>query len=79
MNNRMDDISREAIERRLLDRYVNTVDDNARAAFVGTGGRASLRATLASKALGMWPRIKAIPVVGAVAYRAFTRLRRSGG
>jgi hypothetical protein len=70
---------REAAERRLLDRYANLADEKARAAFVGTSGRADWKAAAAGRVLGLWPRIKAVPVLGPAAHRMFTWLRKAGG
>jgi len=69
---------RESMERRLLERYVSTADDKARSAFVGTQGSADWKAVAASAALGLWPRIKAIPVLGPAVYQVFTWVRKSG-
>lgn len=74
----LDSIPREVLERRLLDRYVNCADDAARAAFLGTDGRVGWKTTAASRVLGMWPRIKAVPVLGPAVHRVFTWLRKRG-
>jgi hypothetical protein len=79
MSQRTDHTQREAMELRLLDRYVNTAGEEDRAAFVGTRGRADWQSTAASKVLGLWPRIKSIPVLGPTVHRVFTWLRKSGG
>jgi hypothetical protein len=73
------DIIRESMERRLLERYVSTADDETRSAFVGTHGRADWQSIVASIVLGLWPRIKAIPVLGPAVYQVFTWLRKKGG
>jgi hypothetical protein len=73
------DTLRQAAERRLLDRYVITASDVDRSAFVGTSGRADWQSTAASKVLGLWPRIKSIPVLGPAVHRAFVWLRKPGG
>jgi hypothetical protein len=70
---------RESIERRMLDRYVNTASDEDRAAFVGTKGSVDWQSSAASKVLGLWPRVKAIPVLGPAVHRVFRWLRKSGG
>jgi len=73
-----DGVQREVLERRLLDRYANCADDAARAAFLGTDGRDDWKTVVASRILGMWPRIKAIPVLGPAVHRVFTMLRKRG-
>ena len=70
---------RESMERRLLERYVSTAGEGDRSAFVGTSGRIDWQSTAASKVLGLWPRIKSIPVLGPAVHRTFSRLRKSGG
>jgi len=75
----LDSSVREAAQRRLLDRYANLAEENARAAFVGTSGRADWKTVVAGGVLGLWPRIKAVPVLGPAAHRMFTWLRKAGG
>ena len=70
---------RESIERRLIERYVSTVDASARSEFVGTSGHSDWLSVGATMVLGAWPRIKAVPLLGPAVYRVFIWLRKSGG
>jgi len=78
MSTGLDSVPREVLERRLLDRHVNCAGDAARAAFLGTDGRADWKTAAASRVLGMWPRIKAVPVLGPAVHRLFAWLRKRG-
>lgn len=79
MSPRVDVSWHDAAERRLLDRYVNTVDAEARAVFVGTDNRGGWKTSAAGWVLGLWPRIREIPVLGPLVHRMFAWLRKAGG
>jgi len=70
---------REVYEQRLLDRYVGTTNERDRSTFVGTHGSAGWQSIGAGWILGLWPRVKVIPVLGPTVHRIYTWLRRSGG